>query len=129
MRNVLVVDDEECVRELLVAMLEAPECQVIAAESGADALRLLRFEPHPDIVLLDHVMPGMNGVETLTAIRSQGVKAPVVFMTGMGTQESWLTTLEQGNTVVLLKPFTRRELRQKIQTAMRRTPTCPVAIA
>jgi len=95
--RILVVDDEERNRRLLVAMLEAEGYAAAAASDGAQALELMRQNP-PDIVLLDIMMPGMDGYEVARALKADAATRaiPVVMVTALDDRESRLRGLEAG---------------------------------
>src|SRR6185503_13666242 len=79
---ILAVDDDELVLSNTVAMLEELGHRPLAALSAAEALVILRSEPHVDLVMTDQAMPGMTGVELATAIRTEWPDIPVVIATG-----------------------------------------------
>ena len=102
----LIVDDEPVNLVLLTHLLE-PEYQVRAANSGADALRAAVSEPLPDLILLDVMMPDMDGFTVLTKLRedpaSRGI--PVIFVTAMDAIEYERKGLELGAVDYITKPF------------------------
>src|ERR1700752_3846277 len=103
--RLLVVDDEDFVRDLLREILEGENCEVLLAESGSDALEL--FEVHQfDAVLTDVGMPGMSGWELAQAIREQNKKIPIAVITGWGEAVGSNEQREAGVNWVIAKPFT-----------------------
>lgn len=81
MKRILVIDDDDAVRESFVAALECRDYLVSSANSGLAGIESARTQ-HPDLVFLDLKMPGMNGVETLSKLREQCPEVPVYFVTG-----------------------------------------------
>jgi putative two-component system response regulator len=116
----LVVDDEERNRRLLVAMLEAEGYSATEAADGAQALALARQSP-PDIVLLDIMMPGMDGYEVARALKADPLtKAiPVVMVTALDDRASRLQGLEAGAEEFVTKPVDRNELRIRVRNLLR----------
>lgn len=86
MAKILVIDDEQGIRDLLDALLRRKGYDVILAESGQKGLQLFRRE-RPDVMVLDLKMPGMDGLTVLRQVRSLNPKQPVIILTGAGTPE------------------------------------------
>jgi putative nucleotidyltransferase with HDIG domain len=108
-RHVLIVDDDDLVRETLHFVLEDGGYRVYAASSGAEALRLLEREPI-DIVLSDIFMPGMNGFDLLRQIREVAPNTPVILITGYGNIEMAREALKQGASDFITKPYNIHEI-------------------
>ncbi len=113
--RVLVVDDDEGVRDIVIKTLEKKQCSVISAASGEEALALAEREPF-DIVLSDVVMPGMSGVDLVKALQERGHLQPAVLMSGHAAGK----VVEAGGSTapLLQKPFRARELLQSITRAL-----------
>ena len=86
MAKILVIDDEQGIRDLLDTLLRRKGYDVVLAESGQKGLDLFRRE-RPDVVVLDLKMPGMDGLAVLQQVRSLNPKQPVIVLTGAGTPE------------------------------------------
>ncbi len=116
---VLVVDDKSANRRLLEAVLSPRGYRVVTAESGEAALRLLA-EDRPDVVLLDIVMPGIDGYEVCRRIRAdeQTALLPVVMITASGEQEKVMAT-EAGADDFVTKPFDQSELLARVRSLVR----------
>jgi len=118
--RILVVDDEERNRRLLVAMLETEGYSAAEAADGAQALELARQNP-PDLVLLDIMMPGIDGYEVARTLKADAAtKAiPVVMVTALDDRESRLRGLEAGAEEFVIKPVDRNELRIRVRNLLR----------
>jgi len=115
---ILVVDDDHKILRLLRTTL-TPEYQVVQAERGADALEVLEHQ-RPDLVVLDIIMPGMDGLEVLRRIReTSGV--PVILLTARGTDSDKIQGLELGADDYLAKPFNPDELSARLRAILRRS--------
>jgi len=118
--RVLVVDDEERNRRLLVAMIEAEGYSTAEAADGTQALELVRQSP-PDIVLLDIMMPGIDGYEVARALKANAATQaiPIVMVTALDDRESRLRGLEAGAEEFVTKPVDRNELRIRVRNLLR----------
>ncbi|MFH0900901.1 MAG: response regulator [Pseudomonadota bacterium] len=118
--RILVVDDDEQTRSVLERYLLDLGCDVTAAVSGGEALRVVD-EWQPDLLLLDVMMPGIDGFEVCRQVKKQsGDKAPViVFLTGMNSLESQEEAVTSGADDFLAKPFRRVELLIRIRSLLR----------
>lgn len=108
-RSVLIVDDDDLVRETLRFVLEDGGYLVHAASSGAEALRILERE-HVDIVLSDIFMPGMNGFDLLQQMRERAPSTPVILITGYANIEMAREALRQGASDFITKPYNVHEI-------------------
>jgi two-component system, sensor histidine kinase and response regulator len=118
--TVLVVDDNLQNREVAEGNLIGAGYAVIQAEGGAEALALLSSR-RPDLVLLDVLMPGMDGYETCRRIRAlpEGGDVPVLFLTALGDLETHKAALESGADDFLTKPLNRTELLIRVRSLLR----------
>jgi CheY-like chemotaxis protein len=119
MAKVLVVDDEPAARELLVEFLSTKGYEVLTATTGAEALRRVR-EDHPQLVLLDVQMPGMNGIEALRRIRELDPDVGVIMTTGVNEEAVGRQAVELGAFDYIVKPldmtYLERSLWHKVMT-------------
>ncbi|MDF2951765.1 MAG: phoP [Anaerocolumna sp.] len=122
MRTILTVDDEVHILELVSYNLEREGYQVLKAETGEEALELLE-KNKVDLVLLDWMLPGMDGIEVLRRIRAdQGKrKMPVILLTAKNDEISKVVGLEVGSDDYLAKPFGIYELLARIKAVLRRS--------
>jgi two-component system cell cycle response regulator len=110
-KTILVVDDEAMNRKLVEAILAAENSEIITAEDGVQALTCAAETP-PDLILLDMMMPGMNGLEVLRKLKTNAVTAeiPVIMVTAMADRESVTQALDAGADECLSKPVNAAEL-------------------
>jgi DNA-binding response OmpR family regulator len=119
--RVLVVDDEEQIRTIIRRYLEADGYAVSEAADGETGLRLVR-ELDPDLVILDVMMPGIDGVETLRRLRSES-DVYVIMVTARADEVDTLIGLSVGADDYITKPFSARELVARVKTVLRRART------
>lgn len=114
--TILVIDDEPDTLRMLTAMLEAAEISVLVATSGAAALDLLSHIV-PDLILVDAVMPGLDGFETTVRIKANPAWAgiPVIFMTGLTESEHVVEAFEVGGADYVRKPVNHMELLARVR--------------
>lgn len=117
--RVLVVDDGELNRRVLCRALEAEGHRPVPASNGREALALLAAEPF-DVVLLDLVMPEMDGYETLAALKADEATrhVPVIVVSGMDELDSVVRCIEMGATDFLPKPFNLSILRARLNASL-----------
>jgi two-component system OmpR family response regulator len=120
MRRLLVVDDEATVRELLSEALRFAGFEVSSAATGAEAVALAGREP-PDLILLDVMLPGMDGFDVVRRLRSAGGTVPVLFLSARDAPDDKVTGLRAGGDDYVTKPFHLRELIARIEAILRRT--------
>ena len=122
MKTILAVDDEVHILELLSYNLERDGYHVLKAETGEDALETLEKEKI-DIVLLDWMLPGIDGIEVLRRIRANKAlrTLPVIFLTAKGDEISKVVGLEVGSDDYPVKPFGVHELLARIKAVLRRS--------
>jgi signal transduction histidine kinase len=120
MSTILIVDDNASARETLVAMLENQEYDIELAEDGFHALQILQ-QLQPDLILLDVMMPGMDGFEVCRRIRaaSQLAEVPIIMLTALDDRASLLQGIEAGADDFLIKPVDRYELTARVRTITR----------
>jgi two-component system, OmpR family, response regulator MprA len=119
--KILVVDDERAVRDSLRRALELQGYQVDLAADGAEALAQLEPDGQPDAVVLDILMPGMDGLEVCQRIREQGSDVPVLMLTARDAVGDRVAGLDAGADDYLVKPFALEELLARIRALLRRT--------
>jgi len=118
--TILVVDDERAVRESLRRALELEGYVVELAQDGEEALGRVTREPLPDAVILDVLMPGIDGLETCRRVRTSGVSVPVLMLTARAEIDSRVAGLDAGADDYLPKPFALAELLARLRALLRR---------
>ncbi|MBI3388587.1 MAG: response regulator [Deltaproteobacteria bacterium] len=110
--TILIVDDNPDSITILQSILGTRGYGVLSAESGAAALRTLQSEPPPDLILLDVMMPEMNGIEVLQKIKESHTtaKIPVILVTAKTHDEDVLSGYQYGADYYITKPFTAKQL-------------------
>jgi two-component system, OmpR family, response regulator len=122
--NLLVVDDELFLRGAVAASLRFLGFDVAVAENGTDALRLARNNPY-DLLILDVMLPDIDGSEIVRRLRREGNRVPVIFLTAKDTQDDKVTGLTIGGDDYMTKPFGLEELAARVRTVLRRTRPAP----
>jgi DNA-binding response OmpR family regulator len=123
--KVLVVDDDLTVRDVVRRYLELAGHQVALARTGEDALAWAAEHP-PDLVVLDLMLPGIDGLEVCWRLRTTST-VPVVMLTALGEEENRIAGLRLGADDYVTKPFSPRELVLRVSSVLRRAGTTPPA--
>jgi len=118
MRTVLVVEDEPRMRQVIRAYLEQAGFHVIAVGDGPSALHAFRRE-RPDLIVLDLMLPGMDGFDVCRAIRRES-GVPIIILTARVEEEDRVVGLELGADDYITKPFSPRELVARVRAVLRR---------
>ena len=118
--RVLVVDDEPALRDALVRALRSEGYHVSSAEDGRGALERIGDE-HPDLIVLDVLMPVMDGLEVARALRRRGDRTPVLVLTARDSVSDRVEGLDAGADDYLVKPFALDELLARIRALLRRS--------
>jgi PAS domain S-box-containing protein len=111
--RILLVDDEQVIRDVLALFLRHAEHDVEVAASEIEALRLVR-EENFDLMITDHAMPGMTGGNLIATLRSAGFDVPILMLTGFGAQMTTSETIPDGVTKLVNNPVTMEDLRSAI---------------
>jgi len=117
--QVLVVDDEPNIRELVQVALKFHGCAVSTAANGVDALRLAE-SARPDLIVLDVVLPDLDGFEVCRRLRAGGNEVPVIFLTARDTSSDTVTGLALGGDDYVTKPFSVEALVARVRAVLRR---------
>lgn len=117
--RILAVDDEPDLRSLLRILLQEKGFHVDEAASGEDAVTMVRENPAFDLVIMDILMPGINGVEACRRIRNFSA-VPLLFLTARGQTEDKHQAYGSGGDDYLVKPFSPEELMMKVESLLRR---------
>ncbi|MFA5515712.1 MAG: response regulator [Desulfuromonadales bacterium] len=118
MEKILVVDDEKIILELTSMILRNRGYEVITAENGRDGLELVEREA-PALVLLDYMMPTMDGMTALRRIRQNHPRTYVIMFTGKGSEKIAVDLMKAGASDYILKPFNNHDLVERIEHVLR----------
>lgn len=117
--RILVVEDDRPLRNAMVKLLREEAYQVDEADNGLDGVYMARQRVH-DIIVLDIMLPEMNGLAMLSDIRSRGIAVPVLLLTALDSVEDRVKGLDAGADDYMVKPFATRELLARIRVLLRR---------
>ncbi len=117
-KRVLIVDDEKNMRWVLGQALSSEGFEIAEATNGNEALEAVA-ELEPDVMILDHRMPGKDGMEVLRTLRAKGVDFPIIMLTAHGNVATAVEAMRAGATEYLTKPFDLEELKIAIDKALR----------
>jgi two-component system response regulator MprA len=123
--KILVVDDERAVRESLRRALELEGYEIELAEDGQEALALLKSQAEPDAVILDVLMPGLDGLEVCRRLRNDGSRLPILMLTARDAVENRVAGLDAGADDYVTKPFSLEELLARVRALLRRSTGVP----
>jgi DNA-binding response OmpR family regulator len=121
--RILLIDDDEKLTHLLQIFLTRKGYNVSVANSGREGLQLA-YQFHPDLVILDLMMPGMDGWTTCKRLRDVS-DVPIIMLTARGTEEDIVGGLEMGADDYIIKPFRMSELLARLKAVLRRTDGSP----
>jgi DNA-binding response OmpR family regulator len=121
--RILVVDDEQSIRTIVEYALRDAGFEVLSAARGDDALALVRRDP-PDLVVLDLMLPGMDGLEVCRRIRAER-SVPIIILSARGEELDKVLGLELGADDYVTKPFSPRELVARVKAVLRRAEPEP----
>lgn len=118
--TVVVVDDEPSIRELLMASLHFSGFEVVSASTGSEAIEVIE-KTKPDLVVLDVMLPDIDGFTVTRRIRQGGIEAPVLFLTARDDTQDKVMGLTVGGDDYVTKPFSLEEVIARIRAILRRT--------
>ncbi len=120
-RKVLIVDDEKAIVDILKFNLKKEGYDTVCAYDGREGLRMARQE-NPDLILLDIMLPYMDGFEVCAKLRGEGSSVPIIMITAREEETDKVFGLENGADDYITKPFSMRELMARVKANMRRVP-------
>ena len=126
--TVLIVDDEEALRESLRFMLEQQHYRVLCAQDGPGALQVAAHDP-PDLILLDVMLPGLDGFEVCRQLRGRGFAGAILLLTARSEEIDQVVGLELGADDYVVKPFRHRELLARVKAHLRRNQRSEAELA
>jgi two-component system, OmpR family, phosphate regulon response regulator PhoB len=118
--TVLIVDDEELIRETVALHLADDGFKTVSAEDGRQALELMRQRDRVDLIILDLMLPFLNGLDLCRLLRREGNMVPILMLTAKGSETDRVVGLEVGADDYLTKPFGMRELSARCRALLRR---------
>ncbi len=118
--RLVVVDDEPSIRDLLVASLHFAGFEVTTAASGSEAIEVIE-KTKPDLIVLDVMLPDIDGFTVTSRIRQEGIEAPVLFLTARDDTQDKVMGLTVGGDDYVTKPFSLEEVVARIKAILRRT--------
>ena len=118
--RLLLVDDEDNLRTMLAAALSHSGFDVVSVSNGRDALTMTK-EVLPDLILLDVMMPDLDGFEVCRRLRAEYVKVPIIFLTARDETSDKVRGLTTGGDDYLVKPFSLEELVARVEAVLRRS--------
>lgn len=119
--RILTIEDDPAIRRGIVDALTFAGYQVSEAANGDAGLRMATTEPF-DLLLLDVVLPGPDGLEILSAVRQRHPTQPVIMLTARGSEDDRVAGLQQGADDYVVKPFSVKELLARVSAVLRRSP-------
>jgi DNA-binding response OmpR family regulator len=119
MTKVLIVEDDPVIAQGIATHLNSVEFEPLTVADGAVALAKLRFE-QPDVVVLDLMIPGLDGWRFIEQARGEGIGTPIIVVSARGTEHDRVHALELGADDYLVKPFSMKELIARVRSAVRR---------
>ncbi len=121
-RRILLIDDDPLIRQLVARTLTDEQFEVIEATSGLEGIASATANP-PDLILLDVMMPGMDGYEVCNRLRQQSatINVPIIFLTALDQMDSKVLGLRTGADDYITKPFDMRELKTRVEVHLRRS--------
>lgn len=127
-QKILIVEDNEDLAFGLRTNLEVQGYEVMLAKDGAAGLQLAQADP-PSLIVLDLMLPKVNGIDVLRKLRASGVATPILILTAKGNEVDKVLGLRLGADDYVTKPFGLMELMARIEALLRRVPTTPNAVA
>jgi DNA-binding response OmpR family regulator len=124
--TILVVDDEPAIVDVLTYNLQKAHYRVLVARDGMSAIEIAQKE-HPDLIILDLMLPGMDGLEVCSSLRREG-DVPIIMLTARDEEVDRVVGLELGADDYVVKPFSVRELLARVKTVLRRAQPIPPSV-
>jgi len=124
MKKILIIEDEEAIRMALEDDFRLENYEVIVASDGIEGLAKAA-DPDIDLIILDIMLPGINGFDICKKLRNQGISTPIIMLTAKGQEIDRVLGLEIGADDYVTKPFSPRELQARVKAVLRRMETEP----
>ena len=124
MKKILIIEDEESIRTVLEDDFRLENYDVIVASDGIEGLVKASI-PDIDLIILDIMLPGINGFDICKKLRNQGISTPIIMLTAKGQEIDRVVGLEIGADDYVTKPFSPRELQARVKAVLRRMEVEP----
>ena len=124
MNRILLVEDEENIRDVVKLNLEMEDFEVVATESGKEAVKFFK-EQHFDLIILDVMLPEVDGFQVCEQIRLTNMDVPIIFLTAKDASQDRIQGLKKGGDDYLTKPFVLEELLLRVHNLIKRTSKAP----
>jgi DNA-binding response OmpR family regulator len=124
MKKILIIEDEESIRTVLEDDFRLENYEVIVASDGREGLAKAA-NPDIDLIILDIMLPGINGFDVCKKLRNQGISTPIIMLTAKGQEIDRVVGLEIGADDYVTKPFSPRELQARVKAVLRRMEAEP----
>ncbi|MDQ7091733.1 MAG: phosphate regulon transcriptional regulator PhoB [Methylococcales bacterium] len=120
--TILVVEDEEAIRDMLAMVLEQAGLTIFAVASAEEALQFLTDNPLPDLLVLDWMLPGISGIKLTQRLKKDDIyqQVPIILLTARGEEDDKIKGLDCGADDYMTKPFSPKELIARIKAILRR---------
>ena len=122
--TILVVDDEQTIADVVGRYLRAAGYETLTAHDGRGAVEMARRE-HPMLIVLDLMLPGMDGLEVMRSVRAVGERMPIILLTARGEESDRVVGLRLGADDYIVKPFFPTELVARVDAVLRRADLAP----
>ena len=126
-KKILIVDDDPAIREILCSQLGRLHFQTVAAADGKEGVELFKTEK-PDLVLMDMMMPVMDGLaacQAMRALEKKDSRVPILFLTARDTRHDQISSALSGGDDFISKPISLQELRERVDAALARSKRKP----
>jgi DNA-binding response OmpR family regulator len=128
MQSILVIDDDQRLRDTVSILLEQEGFQVVQAADGRNGLEQA-LTLKPDLIVVDLRLPGITGMEVCKKLRAANVKTPIIVLSAVGEEVDKVLLLEMGADDYVVKPFGSRELLARVRAVLRRMPEAPKIVS
>lgn len=119
-QKILIVEDEQSIQKLLKFTLEQADYETVLADDGEQAIERV-LEEQPDLIILDLMLPKVDGIEVCKILRERAIETPIIMLTAKGEELDKIIGLEMGADDYMTKPFSPREVAARVRAVLRRS--------
>lgn len=119
-QKILIVEDEQSIQKLIEFTLQQANFVTVLANDGEEAIEKV-LDEHPDLIILDLMLPKIDGLEVCRMLRKQDIETPIIMLTAKGEEMDKIIGLEMGADDYMTKPFSPREVAARVRAVLRRT--------